>query len=122
MFKNLKDKKNTLIEENKHLVIKGQELQKEIDDLNKNKSDLIDEVVKLKIDKDFIINDIKALSIRKDELNKELKNRENFWVETELKYINTLEGHDFEYRCAELLAILNYTDISVTPRFWRYGL
>lgn len=113
---------------------KKEELKKEICELEKNKSYLEKEVdilkqynvEELKKKKDIkesskqLENDIVQLNQKKNELDKMLQKRENFYIETELKYIDTLDGWSFEQYCSSLLQKIGYTSV-VTKGSNDYG-
>ena len=83
-------------------------LKKEKDELKENLSQLIKEEEKLKNNMQNLLNEIKELERKKDKLDKELLNREEFFVDSELKHIDTLSGLEFEEYCSNLLNQIGY--------------
>lgn len=67
------------------------------------------EISALEIQKKNLIKEISTLTEKRNSLDIQIKNREKFYVETELKYIDTLEGIEFEHYMAQLLIKLGYT-------------
>lgn len=113
---------------------KKEELKQEIYKLQKNKSSIEKDIAMLKqynieeLKKQENIkerskqlkNDIAQLNQKKNELDKMLQKRESFYIETELKYIDTLDGWSFEQYCSNLLQKIGYTSV-VTKGSNDYG-
>lgn len=97
-------------------------LKIEYENLSKEKNNILDEIKLLDNKKSAILNDINSLSIQKDTLVQEISklnlekndvhikllNKEHFFVQVELKYIDSLNGYEFEEYCANLLNKLKY--------------
>lgn len=90
------------------LKLEKENLNKDISDLQKNKEKIALEIEQLADKKLKFSNDIIELSKQKAELDKQLASREDFFVNTELKYIDTLSGIEFENYFAELLNKIGY--------------
>ena len=95
---------------NKHKKIEEKkiELNEDIEQLNIRKTNLTNSTEELS-------NNISDLVKKKNELDKQLKNRENFFIETELKYIDTLSGLEFENYCCNLLKKNGYVATVTKP-------
>lgn len=78
-----------------------EELQNEISFLETKKKELKESLSNLS-------EKMKTIKISKDKLENQLIKREDFFIETELKYIDTLPGLEFEDYCCSLLQQLGY--------------
>lgn len=114
----LKKQRNNLEQDIKKYEQTKNELEKEInllqrsywDDLEKEKQ-IKQNNKQLESTKNQLYIDIEQLTQEKNKIVESLKNREEFYIETELKYIDNLSGKDFEYYCSGLLEKLGYTSI-----------
>lgn len=114
----LKKQRNNLEQDIKKYEQKKNELEKEISLLQRSYSDDLEKEKQIKqnnkqleLTKNQLYIDIEQSTQEKDKIIESLKKREQFYVETELKYIDNLSGKDFEYYCSSLLEKLGYTSI-----------
>ncbi len=93
-----------------------------INNLKKQKEDLEKNIQKLEAEDEMLENKkkeltetvstlsdkLESMTKMKKELENQLLKRENFFIETELKYIDTLSGLEFESYCCDLLQKAGY--------------
>ena len=97
----------TLKNDIENLIALKQQLETERDNLKKQIISETDELASLKL--------------KKEELENLLKHREEFFVSTELKYIDNLEGLEFENYCADILKKIGFLNVEVTVSSGDYG-
>lgn len=68
--------------------------------------------LQLKTDNKQLQTSVNELTEKKNKLDEMLKNRNKMFVETELKYIDHLDGWSFEKYCSDLLVKLGYTSVT----------
>ena len=91
------------------LKAEKEKLKNEIYTLQKNKEQISNELKSLIEEKKNLSNDIDELSSKKLQLDRQLASREDFFVNSELRHIDTLEGLEFENYSAQLLQKLGYS-------------
>lgn len=80
-------------------------------DLINEKNELTTSINSLKNEKNNLLDEIKDLTSSKQELLNTLINYESFFVETELKYVDSADGIEFEHYLANILERIGYKTI-----------
>lgn len=104
----LTNKKDKLINDIANLNIQKLNINKEIEDLNIQKLNIKADIDNATLQKDSLFKELSILQIQKENAYDMLINNENFFVETELKYIDSLNGLQFEEYTSNLLQKLGY--------------